>query len=251
MAMPAVLRPTLRPLSFTVGALAALISACGEQTMSPKLEPPITVPKPPTLDLAQISCRSAPEGDAGPKRTAVVGGPGAVDPAEGIVRAYDLDDTSPPVDSPVSGDGGFEVDLAVEPGDRVRLEVIGQAGESGPRDLVLRELDAPLEPWIEPLGDCLSFNPGYLLWVGSDGQGELVVEGSCNGIELSTPSPRSKRDRIRIGADQDWPLSLEKGAPLSLRIEVLEGEPGDEYLFFLEATAPESDRRAVTVRVVD
>lgn len=251
MAFLALHRPTPWPSLLTVGLLAFPLWGCSEESVSPKLEPPTTVPMPPILDTSRVSCRSAPSGDAGLEATVVVGEAGAVDPAVGIVRAYNLDDTSPPVEAPIADDGGFEVPLDVSPGSSVRLELIAPYAGSGPSDFVVEELDAPLAPLVEPLGDCLSFDSGYLLWVEPGTVGELVVEGFCDGVELVAPRPRSDRDRIRVGANLDWPLTLENGVPLSVDVEVLEGEPGDEYLFFLEAIAPEPDRRAVSVRVCD
>jgi hypothetical protein len=220
-----------------------LLAAC---TVSPKPEPPITVPKPPTLDASHVSCRALDSGGD----PVIVGSPGAVDPAEGFVRAYNLDDTAEAVEAAVTADGGFEVSLAVEPGDEVRLEVIGPTAGSGPSDLVVGEIGAALTPVVRALGDCLSLNPGGLLWVAPGGAGELLVEDLCGGgIELATPRPRSALDRLEVGTNLTWPVTLSANVPAALRVTVLAGGPGDEYLFFVEATAPVAERRAVSVRL--
>lgn len=237
--------------ALVAASLAPLLGACGEESVSPKLEPPITVPKPPTLDISQISCRPSAAGEPDQGQAVVFGEAGTADPAGGIVRAYNLDDTSPPVDAPVDDAGGFELRLAITSGNTLRLELLGLEGSSGPKDLVVAGLGAPLEPLVEPLGACLSLDSGNLMLLESGESGELGVEGWCDGIELAAPRPRSDRDRIRVGADKDWPLHLENGVPLPLHVEVLGGAPGDEYLFFVEATAPEHDRRAVSVRLLD
>ncbi len=230
-----------------VAGLAAvgLSTAC---SVSPKPEPPITVPKPPTLDESQVSWRTLDPGG----KTVIVGRAGAVDPPEGFVRAYDLSSTAAAVDAPVTAEGGFEVALSVEAGDAVRLEVIGLVASSGPSDLVVAEAGAALEPLASPLGDCLAIEPGLLFWVEPSADGLVRVQDTCGlGIELAAPRPRTESDRLEVGAEMAWPLALERGVPVSLTVRVLGGEPGDEYLFFIEATAPEPERRAVSVRLED
>jgi hypothetical protein len=230
-----------------VFAAAWLCAACG---VSPKPEPPITVPKPPTLDDSLVSCRAPDPGDAAEGVVLIVGTAGAVDPEEGVVRAVNLDDTSPAVEAAVSNDGSFELELSAEQGNQVRLEVLGLEAASGPRDLTLRKLGVALERVEPPLGDCLELDLGGLMWLKSKGQGELRVVDSCGlGIELAEPRPRSNRDQLQLGADLTWPLTLEKNEPIGVQVEATGGTPGDEYLFFVEATAPQADRRAVSVRL--
>jgi hypothetical protein len=231
------------------GALAAawLCAACG---VSPKPEPPITVEKPPTLDDTLVSSQPPDEGDAGSGRLFVVGSALAVDPPAGVVRAFNLDDTAPMVETDVSDDGSFELELSAEPGDEIRLEVIGLRASSGPSDLTIVEPGAPLEPVEQPLGDCLILSPGGLMWLGVEEKGELQVVDSCGrGIELAEPRLRSARDHLQLGENPGWPLTLEQNEPISIEIQATQGAPGDEYVLFVEATAPEADRRAVSVRL--
>lgn len=242
----AVARRSGKPTPLAAGLAAVwLTAAC---SVSPKPEPPITVPKPPTLQDTLVSWRALePGGD-----TVVVGRAGAVDPPEGLVRAYNLDSTAAAADAPVAADGSFEAALSIAPGDAVRLEVIGLAASSGPSDLVVAEVGAPLEPVASPLGDCLAIEPGGLLWVEPGAGGLIRVQDTCGvGIELSAPRPRTEADRLEVGAELDWPLALQRGVPVDLAVRILSGEPGDEYLFFIEATAPEAERRAVSVRLED
>ncbi len=237
---------TARAAPLVAGLVAAWLStAC---SVSPKPEPPITVPKPPTLEASLVSWRTLDPGGA----TVIVGRAGAVDPEAGFVRAYNLDTTAAAVEAPVTADGGFEAPLSVEPGDTVRIEVIGLAASSGPSDLVVAEPGAPLDPSASPLGDCLAIEPGGLLWVEPGVEGEVRVQDTCGvGIELTAPRPRTDADRLEVGAELNWPLALERDVPVGLTVRILSGEPGDEYLFFLEATAPEPERRAVSVRLED
>ncbi len=248
MATDAARSPTTpaRAAPLVAGLVAVWLStAC---SVSPKPEPPITVPKPPTLEESLVSWRTLDPGGT----TVIVGRAGAVDPAEGFVRAYDLDTTAAAVEAPVTANGGFEAALSVTPGDAVRLEVIGLVASSGPSDLVVAEPGAPLEPLASPLGDCLAIEPGGLLWVEPGVDGEVRVQDTCgDGIVLAAPRPRTEADRLEVGAGLGWPLALERDVPVTLTVRILSGEPGDEYLFFVEATAPRPERRAVSVRLED
>ena len=231
------------------GVLAAawLCAACG---VSPKPEPPITAGKPPTLDDTLVSSRAPEKGEAAEGHLFIVGSAGAVDPWEGVVRAFNLDATGPPVDADVSDDGSFELELGAEQGDEVRLEVIGLEASSGPSDLTIVEIGAALERVEPPLAGCLEVTTGALLWLEPEQQGEIQVVDYCgSGIELAEPRLRSDRDLLEIGGDLGWPLSLEKDRPISIQVRATGGAPGDEAILFIEATAPEVDRRAVSVRL--
>lgn len=236
------------------GAFAAawLCVACG---VSPRPEPPVTLPPPPTLDESRLSYRVPGDGEAPEAHVVIVGSADAVNTADCaeapgcVVRAFNLDDTSPPVDAAVADDGSFELELGAEEGNTVRLEGIGPTAASGPEDLTLGR-DGSLESLDAPLGDCLELNPRGLMWLERQAEGKLEVANSCErAIELVEPRARSSRDRLELGQDQSWPLTLEVNGLISIRIEATDGEPGDEYVFFVEATAPEKDRRAVSVRL--
>ncbi|MBN1610553.1 MAG: hypothetical protein JW940_28240 [Polyangiaceae bacterium] len=230
-----------------VFAAAWLCAACG---VSPKPEPPITVGKPPTLDDTLVSSRVPDQGEAAEGHLFVVGSALAVDPPGGVVRAFNLDDTEPLVDADVSDDGSFELELSAKQGDEVRLEVIGLEASSGPSDLTIVELGAALEPVEPPLVDCLGLSPGGLVFLAPQQKGEIEVVDYCGqGIELAEPRLRTDRDYLEIGGDLGWPVTLEKNEPITIQVRATEGEPGDEYVLFLEATAPQADRRAVSVRL--
>jgi hypothetical protein len=226
---------------------AWLCAACG---ISPKPEPPITTGKPPTLDDTLVSSRAPDEGEAAEGHLLIVGSALAVDPPEGVVRAFNLDDSAPFVETDVSDDGSFELELNAAQGDEVRLEVIGLEASSGPSDLAIVEVGAALERVEPPFAGCLELTPGALLWLEPKQKGETQVVDYCGrGIELAEPRLRSNGDPLDIGGDIGWPLVLAKGEPISIEVEATEGEAGDEYVFFVEATAPEVDRRAVSVRL--
>jgi hypothetical protein len=228
-------------------AAAWLCAAC---SVSPKPEPPITTGKPPTLDDSLVSCRAPDGGTAAEGAVLIVGGPGSVDPGQGVVRAFNLEGTAPPVDVDVADDGSFEFELGAEPGDEVRLEVIGVEASSGPSDLTIVELGAALESVEPPLSGCLEVTTGALMWLAPEQQGEVQVVDYCGrDIELARPRLRSDRDHLEVGGALGWPLTLEKNEPIRFQVQATEGEPGDECVFFVEATAPEIDRRAVSVRL--
>lgn len=221
--------------------VVGLLGACG---VSPKPEPPITVPKPPTFEAVPVV-----EADQGSTRVRLVGEPLTVDPGGGMLRVYNLETADPPAEAPIREDGGFDIVLPASPGDEVRLEV--DSVGSAPRDWIVTEAGEPLREVDHPLGDCLSVTPGIVFL--KPGSSETVtVEDTCGvGIELSAPRTRGEAGAFELGSAESWPMSLVAGRAVELTAGADKGSIGDEAIYFVEATAPEADRRAITVRLIE
>ena len=234
--------------------LLALLAACAlaacntNSTSSPKPQPPIMVPRPATIATSLVF-HDAPEGGG---TSVIVGRAGAVEPAAGFVRAYNLEGSDPASEAPVTADGGFELGMRIQEGDEVRLQVLATEQSSAPYDLVVGRLDVPLDRVVHALEGCLQLDPPRLLMLSAAAPFDLRVQNLCDdSIELAAPRPRGDVTRFEFGANLSWPLVLEREQPISVTVGAADGEAGDEEVFFVEATSPEYDRRALTVRIED
>jgi hypothetical protein len=212
--------------------------------VSPKPEPPVTVPKPPTFE-AVPRVQTLDDTEVG-----IIADPLTVDPPDGVVRAYNLETADPAREAPIQADGSFQLVLPGRLGDELRLELLLDSIGSAPKDWVVTEPGSPLAEVEPPLGDCFVVTPSTL-FIRRGATEFVTVEDTCDlGIQLDAPRPRGTFGAFAVGDGQSWPLTLEVGHAVKLDVVVSDGEVDDEAIYFVEASAPESDRRAVTLRIV-
>jgi hypothetical protein len=209
--------------------LAVLVAGC---VISPRPEPPQA-----TLDMDLVNSGR----HFGPT---IIGDPGAASPAGADVRAIDLDTEAARAAARIEDDGSFEIELEIHDGDVVRLQVVGDDVRSEPIDVLVADLGTTLEPVVPPLGDCLILEPAEEIDL-AEGR-RVAVDNDCGReVVIEQPTLRLPIAGIEIGADLAWPLSLADGDSVDVRVEA---EPGfaTEDVFFIEASAPEHDRRPIT-----
>lgn len=176
--------------------------------------------------------------------TTVEGGPGAASPAGAAVRATSLESVAPPVEALIRDDGSFELELDVNPGDEVRFQVVTSTERGEPVDAVIGA-DGGLSPAERALAGCLILAPPAELDLSE--AGAVTVRNGC-GEEVRLQEPRLRRPLagIEIGGDLSWPLTVADGDEIRVRVAG-ETEPEREEIFFIEASAPEPDRRPITI----
>jgi hypothetical protein len=228
--------------------VCSLAAACG---VSPKPEPPTTNPRPPTLASELVWRQGTDAGadaDAITDTCTITGQPSAVEPFQGIVRVYNLENGDPPTSAPVDTLGGFTLSMHAARGDELRFEVLESTGGFGPRDLVVGDPNHPLSPAVRPLADCLYITS--ILWISGSESGAVGVDNLCDtDVQIAAPRPRSDADRVAVGEQYAWPLNLGPDVHLDLGVRILNGDTRDEHIVFLDATFPTADRRAVSVQV--
>jgi hypothetical protein len=211
-----------------------MVTSCG---ISPKPEPPDSVP---IIDLSQVTAQEPSDGNP----LAIEGGPGAADPPGAVVRATNLDSQSPPLDGEVAEDGSFSLDLELMFGDEIRLQVIDGAHRSEPADFVVGSGKSPALPPSRPLENCWRLSPAKQANV--ETVSSIVVRNDCEE-EVSVEAPWSRRSvaGLTIGDALTWPAVMAPGASITVTFEVPPAE--FEEVVFLRSTAPETDRRPITL----
>jgi hypothetical protein len=232
-----------RPGLLLAAFAASSLLGCG---ISPRPEPPHS--EGPTVDLSSVVTAEPITFDIFTLR----GLEGAVKPPEGIVRAYNLEVTDPPAEAAVESDGGFELSLVAVPGDELRLQVIAGARRSLPSDFIVGPVGTAVQQATRALGDCLLLEPRLELELVAATAAAISVDNGCElDVQLLAPAVRSPWPELTLGQQQTWPATLGPGDSLSLDVLLSETTTITEEIIFIEATAPESDRRPVTVRLAD
>jgi hypothetical protein len=219
--------------------LAVLVAACG---VSPQPSPPIS--DPPELDGGLVSIGVSPEGVT--DSVSIYGGPGTVDPPEGVVVITNLETDDAPSIAPVQPDGSFEILLNGATSDILRLQVDADAGRSEPVDLRITGVDTGVEP--APIDfDCLVLEPA--LWLPLDGEGDvrsIVLENGCADA-ITIAAPRLRRGQAGFTFSPTAPLDLAAGASVTITVRAAAAQAEDEDVLFFEIVSPTAGRRAVTV----
>jgi hypothetical protein len=173
----------------------------------------------------------------------LTGAAGAAAPAGAVIRGTNLEDDSAPAEAVIQGDGSFELELNAEFGHEVRFQVIADGSRSAPLDAVVEE-GGTLRPGPRPLADCLSLDPAAELDL-ADELTVTVSNGCGEAVTLEAPRLRRSDAAVELGADLTWPLVLARGEEVSVLVGAAELD--DEAIFFIETSAPERDRRPITM----
>jgi hypothetical protein len=219
----------------TSGALVALLLAgC---VVGP-------LPEPPQVELDADKVLTTDPSHRGP---GLWGQPEAASPAGAVVRLYPLDSAQAPLEAVVEDDGSFTFNLSPATGDELRLQVIAEAGRSRPVDLVVAGSgdDRHLRPATRPLGSCFLLDPEAALDL--DQGRTITIDNRCaEELRIDEPALRRPIDGLVVGGAHSWPLRLAPGDSLTVELEP-SAELDQEEILFIRASAPEVDRRPITV----
>jgi len=230
-------RAPARLMAATASLAAALAQGC---SISPMPEPPAEQP---TVDLGSVTTK-LPHGTNEP--VTVEGGPGAASPPGAIVRVFNLDTADPPAESVVGSDGSFTIELNLDVGQEGRIQVLAETQRSSPIDFVAVGNGQPPALATRPLADCLLLEPALEL---DAAMGSAVtVSSQCpSAVTIDSPVVRRLVPGFQVGTGGSWPAVLGSGDSLSVSVE-FQASPGTlEEIFFIQAAAPQQDRRPVTV----
>ncbi len=202
--------------------------------VSPKPEPPLA-----TLDLDRVITYGFVWG------VSIKGRPNAASPSGGVVRAYNLENESDPAEGVIREDGSFEIILFTNEGDEVRLQVISEDDRLDPVDIVIGPEHTTPELAVRSLGDCLILDPPLEL----DLALALTVEVSNNcehEVTIEPPSLRRPLAGIQVGFGTSEEVALPSGDSIPVVVRI-EPDFSTEDIFFIEVSAPERDRRPITI----
>ncbi len=208
-------------------------------SISPKPQPPVPGSG---FDFGKVKTHDT--GTFGPK--AIEGGPGAASPPGALVRAVNLELPEDPVDGIIADDGSFEVELTLTEGDEVRLQIIDGDDRSDPVDVVVGPDDTSPALAVRALGGCLTLTPPAEIDVAIEQLVE-VHNGCGEGVTIIEPTLRRPTPGLSVGIGGTWPAQVAAGSSISVAVEFQAPEGTLEEIAFVEATAPESDRRPITV----
>lgn len=187
--------------------------------------------------------------------TRVRGLPGAVDPAEGVVVGTNLDDaTRAPVAEPVREDGSFEVIIPGSRAGELRVQARNGSARSTPVDFVLDMDNAVSLSDPRPLADCFLVTPVYELdfgdvRIGQSAEARVRIENAGCAGDLELLAPRIREAGSPFTAIGEATLVPVDGA-IEIVLRVAPTELGAiEGTVFVEAIAPERDRRPLTLFV--
>lgn len=238
-------RSLLRVLRVTRWLALVLLAALalGGCVVSPQ-------PSPPNLHPEGVTLRD-PSSDV-IDGIRLIGEPGTVDPAEGVVVATSLDADVPPIVEPVRDDGSFQI--VVGGSGEHRLQVRDGSARSIPFDFVIDVASLTLAPAPRPLEDCLVLEPAYELdfgdvRAGASAERQVRIENGC-GSEV-TLAPSRLRESAAPITTIDGELTLPPGGSTAITVRAAPTGPGGavEATLFVEAIAPMRDRRPLTLFV--
>ena len=219
--------------------LAALNSGC---TISPKPEPPHP-PDQPIFDLGDLTGHLAQHYGAG---GFLIGGPGAANPAGALVRAFNLDTTEPSTEATVADDGSFALEILMQKGDEVRLQIVSaELGRSAPVDVIVGDSGSTPTLADRPLEHCLKLQPP--LEIDLSVQQTVLVHNQCDQqVSISPPYVRRVIQGFEVGTGGTWPAQLAVNESVSVAVQFSAPGVTLEEIFFITATSPETDRRPLT-----
>ncbi|WP_437562079.1 hypothetical protein [Sorangium sp. So ce542] len=217
--------------------LAVLLGGC---VVSPQ-------PSPPVLDGALVGVKDEPMVLV--DQIALEGKPGAITPAEGVIVVTNLDTLDAPVVADVNPDGSFIATVMARTEHVLRMQVKQGELRSEPADLRLAG-PSSTEKTLDHL-PCLELTPGAWVTFEADGGArDVVVRNGCaEGVSIE--APRLRRGAAPFSVSPEAPFVVPPGG--STVVTVRADGDGDERedVLFLDVTAPEPGRRALTLTLPD
>ncbi|WP_437310204.1 hypothetical protein [Sorangium sp. So ce388] len=227
------------------GAVGALLSVLlGGCVVSPQPSPPV---RDPILDGGLIGVN----GDFSilKNQISLEGMPGAVDPAEGLIVVTNLDTTDAPVLGEVNEDGSFLITLNASTENVLRLQVKQDERRSTPVDLLLAASPAGSTERVLDLLPCLELEPE--VWVALEGGArDIVVRNTC-ADDVSIEAPRLRREGGPFSVSPAAAFVVPAGESTLVTVRADGGGVEREDVLFLDITAPEPARRALTLTLPD
>lgn len=209
--------------------------------VSPQPSPPVDSPE---LDGGLVSIGLTPESLL--ESVTIIGAPGTVDPAEGVVVVTNLDRDDAPSIAPVETDGSFEIVVNGTVSDVLRLQVKTDAARSEPVDLLLDGSVAGVTAAPVDFA-CLTIEPA--LWLALDGEGDsrsVVLTNECADA-LTIAAPRLRRGLAGLTFSPTASFQLGAGEATTVTVRAAAATQEDEDVIFFEIVAPTAGRRAVTI----
>lgn len=207
------------------GAMACVVTDTGNPPASPDVDP----------DLVENDSSSTGS-------TTLRGLPGAVFPAEGVVRVTPHGDSAPRT-ATVQPDGSFEVvvDFGADGNDMIRLQVVQGALRSEPMDFDSNGLRAAMP-------SCLIMDAWSQVVFDETSPGTFAIEmtNECDeSLEFGQPIVHPSGPFMLVPSSF---TELAPGASDTLTLRVQTAESG-EHLVFVPISAPTSVTRALTLVV--
>ena len=206
-------------------ALAVLFCRCSvTDTGNPTLEP--------TIDAGDVAVMAM----FGVDLVQVIGGPGAIEPPLGVVRATNLDSQDDFVESAVASDGSFQLMLLAGASDLLRLQVIGDSGASATVDI-----DQAGRP-VDRALDCLVVEPEFR--VSLELEASVDVQNSCADSVAWTVELRRSTAATQLSATAEQ-TTLGAGEASGIALSLL--DDFEEEVIFVTTSTPEVTRHAITI----
>jgi len=225
----------LRRLS-TVPALLLLLAASCLGTPQP--DPPNVIGIDPSRVLGS--------GTDGPPTVWIRGEPGAVTPADALLRIYSLDREDPAVDVTPEPDGSFSVEVPGQPYGEFRLQVTLDEDRAPPVDVVVETDYVQLA--ARPLAGCLTTSPAGEAPVPVGGRTTVRLVNDCvQPVAVARIAMRRPAAPFVV-ISPSAPVDVPAGGSLPIVVEHPAGaDDFGEDVLLLEVSAPLPDRRPVTL----
>ena len=177
------------------------------------------------------------------------GGPGAVDPPEGVVLVTNLTGTDPPSIADVAADGSFVIAVPGQPGQSFRFQAKSGNTRSQPVDIEVGSSGAGISA-VDTGSACLVIDPAA--WVSFDREGELrsvVLQNRCEGV-ATLKAPRLRRGLGGFSFSSVSTVGVPAGSVATISVQAGPGSEPEDVLL-LDVTAPFTATRAITLTVSD
>ncbi|MGK3964615.1 hypothetical protein WMF38_10615 [Sorangium sp. So ce118] len=227
------------------GAVVALLSVLlGGCVVSPQPSPPV---RDPILDGGLVVVNGEPSVLV--TQISLEGMPGAVVPAEGLLVVTNLDTTDAPVLGEVNEDGSFLVTLTAATQEVLRLQVKQSERRSAPVDLLFAGSPAGSTERVLDHLPCLEIEPRA--WVALEGGArDIIVRNTC-ADDVSIEAPRLRREGGPFSVSPAAAFVVPAGESTLVSVRADGGGVEREDVLFLDVTAPEPGRRALTLTLPD